>query len=137
MTVFTTALHSDTCMRSVRNMYEIGCTQPAPIPIPVNRDHNNGQRRSTTIWFPWQCKNVKWSKLLYYSIALRILSLLHLNMAISNGEHYQLCFCARQERTRKLLEVRNAPRMHIVYKRQILQSNTTCTPRHGKENHLL
>ena len=41
-------------------------------------------------------------------------------------------------KTRKLLEERNAPQMpSIVYKRQILLSNTTCKLRHDKENHLL
>ena len=39
--------------------------------------------------------------------------------------------------TRKLLEAKNAPQMAIVYKRQNLYSNTTCTPRHDKENNLI
>ena len=34
------------------------------------------------------------------------------------------------------MEKRNAPQIPIVYKRQNLLSNTTCTPRHDKENHL-
>ena len=38
--------------------------------------------------------------------------------------------------TRNSLEVRNAPQVPIVYKRQNLLSNTTCTPRHDTENHL-
>jgi len=32
--------------------------------------------------------------------------------------------------TRKSLEARNDPQKSIVYKRQKLWSNTTCTPRH-------
>jgi len=43
----------------------------------------------------------------------------------------------KQVKARKSLEVRNAPQMHVVYKRQKLLSNTTCTPRHDKENHIL
>jgi len=39
--------------------------------------------------------------------------------------------------TRKSLEAIDAPQMPIVYKRQILQSNNTCTSRHDKENNLL
>jgi len=35
--------------------------------------------------------------------------------------------------TRKSLEAKNAPQMAIVYKRQNLYSNTTCTPTHDKK----
>jgi len=35
------------------------------------------------------------------------------------------------------MEAMNAPQMHIVYKRQILLSNTTCKLWYDKENHLL
>ena len=38
--------------------------------------------------------------------------------------------------TRKSLEAMNAHQMPIVYKRQHLSSNTTCTHRHDKENYL-
>ena len=37
----------------------------------------------------------------------------------------------------KSLEAKNSPHMAIVYKRQNMPSNTTCTPRHDKENSLL
>jgi len=38
--------------------------------------------------------------------------------------------------TRKSLGEMNAPHMPVVYRRQNLYSNTNCTPRHDKENHL-
>jgi len=44
---------------------------------------------------------------------------------------------AKQTITRNSLEARNAPQMPFVHKRQNLRSNTTCTPRYGKENNLL
>jgi len=39
--------------------------------------------------------------------------------------------------TRKSPEARNAPQMPIVYKRQILLSNSMCKLRHDKEKHCL
>jgi len=45
-----------------------------------------------------------------------------------------LCQHRTTELTRKSMEAKNIPQMHIVYKRQKLQSNITCTPRHDKEN---
>jgi len=38
---------------------------------------------------------------------------------------------------RKSLEAKNAPQMAIVYKGRTCNPNTTCTPRHDKENNLL